>query len=236
MDIKKLLVSSAMICVLALGCVTESGHCSESSAYTDTEGKYVFTPPPGWLEKDFPPDSAWRRISFNHPTFRSVSVLIITGPVSAGYTLENLLSENREKVKRFRQQYPSGNFIIRKDRMADMDVLVVDIEIPSRLRQRIVTFLQGQTLYSLTFMAGNGKQFLDNEGTFQAVMDSFVPLGEGSEYSEKEVEKALLDRYRILAQLNVKLKKMDAARFYVEKGLKLSPEDETFLQLQASLP
>ncbi len=224
-----------MICVLAIICITGYGYCGESSAYTDTEGKYVFTPPPGWVEKDFPPGT-WRRISFNHPTLRSVAVLIITGPVSGGYTLENLLSENREKVRRFRQQYPSGNFIIRKDRVADMDVLVFDMGIPSRLRQRIVTLLQGQTLYSLTFMAGNEKQFLENEGTFQAVMDSFVPLGEGSVYSEKEVEKALLDRYRILAELTVKLKKMDAARFYVEKGLRLSPEDETLLQLQAGLP
>lgn len=218
-----------------LPCPSQSGE-KLMEVYQDRGRYFIAIPPDGWLKKEYPGDTNWPKVAFQHPKNHRNKILVIYGPVpERGYSLSDLYNENVEKVEQFRRKFPNGSFSMKLEKIANRDVYEQRNSITQVLEQLTVMFIEKNTVFSISLMASSKEELLGQEKIWGEFLRSFVVVKAEKEFSKEEAHAAMVGRFRELAELSEKLNMLNDARSYVQQGLLLDPGNKALKVIKARL-
>jgi len=233
------IVGAASVLLLLVGCAAPATKPAASPAvelYRDQNGYFGALPPEGWKQKDFPSETIRSKVEFYHPKENQVNIRIISGPVSAQHTLDDLYKENQQKIDDyFRTNYPNGVFTMTKGEMGEYQAIIQRNSIPGLLEQEIVMTVNKGLAYSIAFSAPTKTQFDSYYPTFQKFLQSFIILETGKIFTDEEIQATLVAKYKRLAELHEQAGLIEEALQYVEMGLSLDPNNAELIAMKERL-
>jgi len=136
-------VANLIVCICLL-----APSVAGAQIYKDSNGYFAAIPPSGWKQQDFPSETVRSKVAFNHPQPKGPGVRIIAGPVPrSGYSLDDLLAENKEKIDTLlKPKFPGGVFSVSKKTFGDRETVVQKNSIPGTMEQNIVMYVDDDLL------------------------------------------------------------------------------------------
>ena len=77
--------------------------------FTDQQGYFSFTPPPGWTERDYPGQTVGH-IRFTSPDKEATLSIIVMPATPEEAIFEKLLAAKRRIVEKMRREKPDGKY------------------------------------------------------------------------------------------------------------------------------
>jgi hypothetical protein len=109
--------------------------------YTDKHGYFSFTPPPGWVEKDYPGEKVGR-VRFTSPDrLATLSIIVRPAPPEEA-TFEKLLVAKRQVLEKLQQEKPEGKYRLVDGVICQFKCVKMDVEFPGQLIQENYLFVE----------------------------------------------------------------------------------------------
>jgi hypothetical protein len=110
--------------------------------FTDKLGFFSFTPPEGWVEKDYPGEKVGR-VRFTSPDNKA-TLSIIVGPASPQITtLEKLLADRRIIVEKMRREKPEGQYRLSAGTICRFKCVRFEVELPGQVQDNYLLLEKG---------------------------------------------------------------------------------------------
>ena len=104
------------------------------NTFTDKLGFFSFTPPPGWVEKDYPGEKVGR-VRFTSPDRKATLSIIVGPPPPQEATYDKLLAAKRGIVEKIRREKPEGQYRLAEGSICQFKCVKFEVEIPGQLIQ-----------------------------------------------------------------------------------------------------
>jgi hypothetical protein len=140
--------------------------------FTDKVGYFSFTPPPGWVEKDYP-DAAMGRVRFTSPDRQaSLSIIVLPAPAPET-TFEKLLAEKQGIMERMRREKPDGKYRLGEGTICKFRCVKFVVEFPGQIIQENYLFVEKGLSVSFGYAAANQESL---EKYRQTAQNSFCTI------------------------------------------------------------
>jgi hypothetical protein len=203
--------------------------------YKDQNGYFVAVSPSGWRTQGFPTETVRSKVRFNHPTLNGVYIgVIAAASPRTSYSLDDVLTENRQKTDAVRRTVPGATLTVSKETVAGRNAVLSRIQ-RGAYELRTVTFIQDERFYQISLNTNSQTQRSAVADTFHAFLRGFTILDPRRAVSDADRKAALLSRYKSLAKLHETTGNRTEALDSVREALELDPQDKELLQMQARL-
>jgi hypothetical protein len=102
--------------------------------FTDTHGYFSFTPPPGWVEKDYPGETVGRVRFIAPDKLATFSIIVMPAPPQEA-TYDKLLAAKRGILEKMRREKPEGRYSLAESTICGFKCAKFGVEIPGQLVQ-----------------------------------------------------------------------------------------------------
>jgi hypothetical protein len=122
--------------------------------FTDKLGFFSFTPPEGWVEKDYPGEKVGR-VRFTAPDNKATLSIIVGAASAQAITLEQLLADRKMLVEKLRREKPERRYHVSAGTICRFKCVRFDVEIPGQLIQENYLLMEKGLNISFGYTAAN---------------------------------------------------------------------------------
>jgi len=140
--------------------------------YADKNGYFSFTPPPGWVEKDYPGEKMGR-VRFTSPDRKATLSIIVMPASPQEATFEKLLAAKRLIMEKLRQEKPEGKYRLAEGNICQFKCVKLEVEIPGQLIQENYLLVEKGLNVSFGYAAANQAGLEEYRRT---ALDSFCTI------------------------------------------------------------
>ena len=140
--------------------------------FTDQQGYFSFTPPPGWTEKDYPGEKVGR-VRFTSADRQATLSIIVMPATPQETTFEKLLAAKQQIVEKLRQEKPEGKYRLAEGTICKFKCVKLDVEFPGQIIQENYLFVEKGLSITLGYGAADQASL---EKYRQVALDSFCTI------------------------------------------------------------
>jgi len=140
--------------------------------YNDKSGYFSLTPPPGWVEKDYP-DKNVGRVRFTSPDRKAtLSIIVMPAPPQEA-TFDKMLAAKQQIVEKMRREKPEGQYRLSQGTICQFKCVRFDVAFPGQIIQENYLFLEKGLSVSFGYAAAEQASL---EKYRQIAVDSFCTI------------------------------------------------------------
>jgi len=204
--------------------------------YQDKNGYFACIPPQGWKQEDFPEETIRSKVIFLDPQNIPIHIIVLSGPERNNYDLNLLFEDTSQRINQLRKKYSNGTFqVILSERVewGNRKAIIIKSIIPSIIYQETIQALNKNIYYSISFTATTQNEYNKHYEVFQKFLKNFLILELDKKFSEADLLKCSISRYKALAKTYEMLGNIGAAIDCIQNAISLDPNNKELLDLKS---